>query len=326
VRRRDFIKMIGGGAAVLPFAAKAQKSAMPVVGYLSANTASGDARPVLAFVKGLGETGYEDGKTVKIVYRWADGQYDRLPSMAADLVRDQVAVIAALGTPAVRAAKAATATIPIAFTTIADPVQIGFVASLNRPGGNLTGVTLLAVEVGPKLLEILRGVVPSATTIALLLNPTNPNSQTQLKDTQEAARRLGLELQVLNASVERDFDAAFAKLGELKASALIIGQDVYFNAESARLATLTVRHAIPAIYPLPEFAAAGGLFSYGASRSDAWHQAGIYVGRILKGETPAELPVVQPTKFELTINLKTAKALGLTVPPSLLASADEVIE
>jgi putative tryptophan/tyrosine transport system substrate-binding protein len=326
VRRRDFIKMIGGGAAALPLAAKAQKSAMPVVGYLSANTASGDARPVLAFVKGLGETGYEDGKTVKIVYRWADGQYDRLPSMAADLVRDQVAVIAALSTPAVRAAKAATATIPIAFTTIADPVQIGFVASLNRPGGNLTGVTLLAVEVGPKLLEILREVVPSATTIAMLLNPTNPNSETQLKDTQEAARRLGLELQILNASVERDFDAAFAKLGELKASALIIGQDVYFNAESARLAALTVRHAIPAIYPLPEFAAAGGLFSYGASRSDAWHQAGIYVGRILKGETPAELPVVQPTKFELTINLKTAKALGLSVPPSLLASADEVIE
>jgi ABC-type uncharacterized transport system substrate-binding protein len=326
VRRRDFIKMIGGGAAALPLAAKAQKSAMPVVGYLSANTASGDARPVLAFVKGLGETGYEDGKTVKMVYRWADGQYDRLPSMAADLVRDQVAVIAAFSTPAVRAAKAATATIPIAFTTIADPVQIGFVASLNRPGGNLTGVTLLAVEVGPKLLEILRGVVPSATTIALLLNPTNPNSETQLKDTQEAARRLGLELHVLNASVERDFDAVFAKLGELKASALIIGQDVYFNAESARLAALTVRHAIPAIYPLPEFAAAGGLFSYGASRSDAWHQAGVYVGRILKGEAPAELPVVQPTKFELTINLKTAKALGLTVPPSLLASADEVIE
>ena len=326
MRRRDVIKMIGGGVAALPLVAKAQKSAIPVVGYLSANTASGDARPVLAFVKGLGETGYEDGKTVKIVYRWAEGQYDRLPSMAADLVRDQVAVIAALSTPAVRAAKAATATIPIAFTTIADPVQIGFVASLNRPGGNLTGVTLLAVEVGPKLLEILRGVVPTATTIALLLNPTNPNSETQLKDTQEAARRLGLELHVLNASVERDFDAVFAKLAELKASALIIGQDVYFNGESARLAALTVRHAIPAIYPLPEFAAAGGLFSYGASRSDAWHQAGVYVGRILKGETPAELPVVQPTKFELIINLKTAKALGLTVPSSLLASADEVIE
>jgi putative tryptophan/tyrosine transport system substrate-binding protein len=326
MRRRDFIEVIGGVIAAWPLAARAQRPTMPLVGYLSANTSSGDARPVLAFVKALGETGYEDGKTVKIVYRWADGQYDRLPSMAAELVRDQVAVIAALGTPAVRAAKAATTTIPIAFATIADPVQIGFVASLNRPGGNVTGVTLLAVEIGPKLLEILRGVVPSATTIALLLNPTNPNSETQLKNTQQAARKLGLELHVLNASVERDFDAVFSSLREQKASALIIAQDVYFNAESARLAALTVHNAVPAIYPLPEFAAAGGLFSYGASRSDAWRQAGIYVGRILKGEIAAELPVVQPTKFELTINLKTAKTLGLTIPPSLLASADEVIE
>jgi putative ABC transport system substrate-binding protein len=326
VRRRDFIKMIGGGAAASPLAAQAQKLAMPVVGYLSANTSSGDARPVAAFVEGLGQRGYEDGKTVKIEYRWADGQYDRLSSMAADLVRDHVTVIAALGTPAVRATKAATTVVPVVFTTIADPVQIGFVNSLSHPGGNLTGVTLLAVEVGPKLLEILRGVVPSATIIALLLNPTNPNSETQSKNTQEAARRLGLELHILNASAERDFDAAFAKLHELKASALIIGQDVFFNAESARLAALTVRHAIPAIYALPEFAAAGGLFSYGASRNDAWRQAGIYVGRILKGEKPAELPVVQPTKFELTINLKAAKALGLAVPTSLLASADEVIE
>jgi putative tryptophan/tyrosine transport system substrate-binding protein len=199
MRRREFITLVGGAAAAWPLTARAQRPTMPLVGYLSANTASGDARPILAFVKGLGETGYEDGKTVKIVYRWADGQYDRLPSMAADLVREQVAVIAALGTPAVRAAKAATTMVPIAFATIADPVQIGFVASLNRPGGNMTGVTLLAVEIGPKLLEILRGVVPSATTIALLLNPTNPNSETQLKNTQEAARRLGLELHVLNA-------------------------------------------------------------------------------------------------------------------------------
>ena len=310
----------------MPIAAQAQRPAVPVVGYLSANTPSGDARPAAAFIRGLGQTGYEDGKTVKIEYRWADGQYDRLPPMAADLVRDQVAVIAALGTPAVRVAKAATATIPIAFTTIADPVQIGFVTSLNRPGGNLTGATLLAVEIGPKLLEILRGVVPSAAIIALLVNPTNLNSEMQSKNTQEAAHRLGLELHILNASVESDFDKVSTKLRELKASALIIAQDVYFNAEIARLAALTVRHAIPAIYPLPEFAAAGGLFSYGASRSDAWRQAGIYVGRILKGERPAELPVVQPTKFELTINLKTARALGLTVPTTLLASADEVIE
>jgi putative tryptophan/tyrosine transport system substrate-binding protein len=326
VRRRDFIKMIGGGAAALPLAAQAQRPAMPVIGYLSANTASGDARPLAAFVKALSDTGYEDGKTVKVDYRWADGHYDRLPSMAADFVRDQVDVIAALGTPAVRAAKAATVTIPIAFATIADPVQIGFVSSLNRPGGNLTGVTLLAVEVGPKLLEMLREVVPSASRIALLVNPTNPNSEMQSKNMRDAAGRLGIELQVLNASVERDFDAGFAKLRDAKASALIIGQDVYFNAECARLAALTVRHKIPAIYPLPEFAAAGGLFSYGASRSDAWRQVGMYVGRMLKGEKPARLPVIQPTKFELTINLKTARELGLTVPTSLLARADEVIE
>jgi ABC-type uncharacterized transport system substrate-binding protein len=325
MRRREFLGILGGVAG-LSLSAHAQSSAVPVVGYLSANSSSGDAGPVAAFVKGLGEAGFEDGKTVKIEYRWADGQYDRLPSIAADLVRNQVAVISAMGTPAVRTAKAATTTIPVVFTTIADPVQIGFVASLNRPGGNLTGVTLLAVEVGPKLLEMLRAVVPSATTMALLVNPTNPNAETQSRNTQEAARSLGLELHVLHASAERDFDTAFARLRELKVSALIIGQDVYFNAESARLAAMAMRHGFPAIYPLQEFAAAGGLFSYGASRNDAWRQAGIYVGRILKGEKPAELPVVQPTKFELTINLKTAKALGLTVPTSLLASADEVIE
>ena len=325
MRRRELLGILGGAVA-WPLSARAQAAAIPVVGYLSANSPNGDAGPVVAFVKGLSEAGYEDGETVKIEYRWADGQYDRLPSMAADLVRNRVAVISAMGTPAVRTAKTATATIPVVFTTIADPVQIGFVASLNRPGGNLTGVTLLAVEIGPKLLEMMRAVVPSATIMALLVNPTNPNAETQSRNTQEAARSLGLELHVLHASEERDFDAVFAKLTELRASALIIGQDVYFNAESARLAAMTIRHTIPAIYPLPEFAAAGGLFSYGASRNDAWRQAGIYVGRILKGEKPADLPVVQPTKFELTINLKTAKALGLTVPTSLLASADEVIE
>jgi len=326
VKRRDVIRMIGGTVTALPFAAIAQGPTVPVVGYLSANTSSGDAGLVEAFAKGLRGMGYEDGKTVKVEYRWADGQYDRLPLMTAAFVRDQVAVIAAVGTPAVAAAKATAAAIPIVFTTIADPVQIGFVGSLNRPGGNITGVTLLAVEIGPKLLEMLRSVVPSATAIALLVNPANPNFEMQSKSTQEAARRLGLDLHVLNASAERDFDIVFARLRELKASALIIAQDVHFNAECARLAALSVRHEIPAIYPLPEFAAAGGLFSYGASRSDAWQQAGVYVGRILKGEKPAELPVVQPTKFELSINLRTARALGLNVPTSLLASADTVIE
>ena len=326
MKRRDVIRMIGGTVTALPFAAIAQGPTVPVVGYLSANTSSGDAGLVEAFAKGLRGMGYEDGKTVKVEYRWADGQYDRLPLMTAAFVRDQVAVIAAVGTPAVAAAKATAAAIPIVFTTIADPVQIGFVGSLNRPGGNITGVTLLAVEIGPKLLEMLRSVVPSATAIALLVNPANPNFEMQSKSTQEAARRLGLDLHVLNASAERDFDIVFARLRELKASALIIAQDVHFNAECARLAALSVRHEIPAIYPLPEFAAAGGLFSYGASRSDAWQQAGVYVGRILKGEKPAELPVVQPTKFELSINLRTARALGLNVPTSLLASADTVIE
>ena len=324
MRRREFIKIIAGSAAAWPLAALAQQPAMPVIGYLAAASPKSDASLVAAFVKGLGETGYEDGKNVQIEYRWAENQYDRLPAMAADLVRQKVAVIAAVTTPAARAAKAATATIPIVFTTIADPVQIGFVASLNRPGGNVTGVTLLSVEVGPKLLELLHGAVPSATTIALLVNPTNPNAETQSKNIQAAALKLGLQVHVLNASTERDFDAVFAKVRELRAGALIIVQDVFFNTQSQQLAALTVRHAIPAISQLREFAAAGGLMSYGASRSDAWRQAGIYVGRILKGEKPAELPVVQPTKFELTINLKTAKALGLTLP--FVALADEVIE
>src|SRR6516165_3474021 len=248
MRRRDFIRIVGGGAAALPFAAQAQKWALPVVGYLSAGTSSGDARPVAAFVKGLGETGYEDDKTVKIEYRWADNQYDRLPLIAADLVRQQVAVIAAVTTPAARAAKAATDTTPIVFTTIADPVQIGFVASLNRPGGNVTGATMLSVEVGPKLMELLHGAVPSAGTMALLINPTNPNAETQSKSIQQAALKLGVKLHVLNASTERDFEAVFAKLNELQAGGLIIGHDVFFNAQAMQLGALTVRNKLPAIY------------------------------------------------------------------------------
>ncbi|MGB8755973.1 MAG: ABC transporter substrate-binding protein [Pseudolabrys sp.] len=307
-------------------AAQAQRPTIPVVGYLSAGTSRGDTRLVAAFVKGLGETGYEDGKTVQIEYRWADDQYDRLPSIAADLVRRQLVVIAAVTTPAARAAKAVTATIPVVFSTIADPVQIGLVASLNRPGGNVTGVTILSVEVGPKLLELLHEAVPSATIIALLVNPTNPNAESQSKNTQEAGLRLGLKIHVLNASTERDFDGVFAKLRELKAGALVIAQDVLFNGQSEQLAALTLRHAIPAIYPQPGLAAAGGLISYGASGSDAWRQVGIHVGRILKGEKPAELPVQRATKVELIINLRTAKALGITVPNTLIGRADELIE
>lgn len=312
--------------AVCPIAAHAQKSGMPVVGYLSAGSSHDDTGPTEAFVRGLREVGYDDGRNVRVEYRWAEDRYDRLPALAAELVGAQVTVIAALGTPAARAAKAATTTIPTVFTSISDPVQIGFVQSLSRPGGNITGVTLQSVEVGPKLLEIIRGVTTSATRIALLVNPTNPNSVAQTKNTQDAGRALGIDIVVLHASAEGDFDAAFARLREEKASALIIGQDLFFNSKTKQLAAMALRYSIPAIYPQPDFAAAGGLMSYGSSRTDAWRQAGVYAGRIVKGEKPADLPVLQPTKFELSINLNTAKSLGLVVPTSLIASADSLIE
>jgi putative ABC transport system substrate-binding protein len=325
MRRREFITALGGAAA-WPFTAHAQQSAMPAVGFLGAGTSKGYAQALAAFLKGLGETGYVDGKNVQIEFRWAENQYERLPGLAADLVRQQVAVIAAPTTPAARAAKAATATIPIVFTTIADPVQIGLVASLHSPGGNVTGATFLSVEVGPKLLELLHAAVPSATVMVLLVNPTNPNIETQSRTLQAAALKLGLRVHILNASTETDFDAVFAKLQELQAGALMISQDVLFNTQSGQLASLSVRHAMPAIYELREFAVAGGLMSYGASQSDTWRQAGIYVGRILKGEKPSDLPIMQPTKFEFVINLKTAKTLGLTIPDGLVNAADEVIE
>jgi putative ABC transport system substrate-binding protein len=325
MRRRDFIVLAGGGAAIWPLFARAQAT-VPVIGYLAAGSSKGDEQIAAALLKGLAETGYEDGKNVRIEYRWADNQYERLPSMATDIVRQKVAVIAATTTPAARAAQAATKTIPIVFTSISDPVQTGLVASLNRPGGNVTGITLLSVEVGPKLLDLLRGATPSTTVMGLLVNPTNPNAESQAKNTQAAALRLGLQLQVLNASAESEFDAAFAKMRELQVGGLIIGQDVLFNTKSAQLAALTVRHALPAIALVREFAVAGGLISYGASRLDAWRQAGIYVGRILKGERPSELPVMRPTTFDLIINLKTAKELGFAMPDTILAQANEVIE
>jgi putative tryptophan/tyrosine transport system substrate-binding protein len=330
MKRRDFIKVLGsvlgGGAVAGPLAARAQRTALPVIGFLAAGNSISEARLQDAFVKGLSKAGYEVGKNVMIEHRWAENQYDRLPAMAADLVHREVTVLTATTTPAVRAAKAATGTIPIVFTTIADPVEIEFVASLNRPGGNMTGATLLSVEVGPKLVDLLHVAVPSARTMVLLINPTNPNAETQSKSMQQAALKLGLTLNVLNASAERDFDAVFAKLGELRADALVIGHDVFFNAQTRNLAALALHNKLPAIYTLSEFAASGGMMSYGASRSDAWHQAGIYVGRILKGEKPAELPVIQPTAFEMVINVKTAKALGVSVPLTLIARADEIIE
>jgi ABC-type uncharacterized transport system substrate-binding protein len=327
IRRRDFITLLGGAVMARPLAARAQQAGrMPTIGYLEAGSPDKDANRVLAFRQGLSETGYDEGRNVAMEYRWAEGQYDRLPAMAADLSHRQVTVIAAATTPAALAAKAATATVPIVFTTISNPVQIGLVASLSRPGGNVTGVTQLNVEVGPKLLELLHEVVPTATIMALLVNPTNPNAETTERELQAAARTLGLQLHVLNASTEGDLDAVFATWHQLRAGGLVIGGDVFFTGRSEQLAALTLRHAVPSIYQPRAFVAAGGLMTYGAIATDAYRQAGVYTGRILKGEKPADLPVQQATKVELIINLKTAEALGLTFPLSLLGRADVVIE
>jgi putative tryptophan/tyrosine transport system substrate-binding protein len=327
MRRRDFIGLFGGAAAAWPLAVSAQSSDVPVIGILNPTSGGGVWLPLeAAFRKGLSDTGYTEGRNLRIESRWADGQYDRLPALADELIQRGVAAIAAFTTPAVQAAKAATATIPIVFTTISDPVQIGFVASLNHPGGNLTGVTILSVEVGPKSLELLHSAVPSAKSMALLINPKNPNAAAQSKNLQMAAQRLGLQLHILNAITPSDFDAAFAKVHELKASALMIAQDVMFNTQTAKLAELALRYAIPAIYPTRDFAEAGGMMSYGTDLRDEYRQAGIYTGRILRGEKPADLPVIQASKFELIINLKTAKTIGLTLSPDMLSIADEVIE
>jgi putative ABC transport system substrate-binding protein len=267
-----------------------------------------------------------EGRNVAIEARWADNQYDRLPAMAAELIRRQVSVMIAFSTPAALAAKAATTTIPVVFTTNRDPEQIGLVASLSHPGGNMTGATNLGVEVELKLLELLHDVVPSAKIIALLVNPTNFNTEAILRRLQPGVRRFGLQLHVLNASTERDFDTAFATLRQLRADGLVVVQDVFFTTQSRQLAALAIRHAVPAIFQEREFAVAGGLMSYTGSVPDEYRQAGVYTGRVLKGEKPADLPIVQATKFELVINLKTAKALGLSVPLGLLNAADEVIE
>jgi putative ABC transport system substrate-binding protein len=323
MRRRDFVTFLGG-AVGWPFAAAAQQ--VPVVGFI--NSASPDlfVHFVRAFHQGLGETGYVEGRNVTIEYRWAEGQYNRVPTLAADLVRRQVTVIAATTTPAALSAKAATATIPIVFTMSGDPVKLGLIGNLSRPTGNVTGVTQLNVEVGPKRLELAHELVPTATTIALLVNPTNPISPALLRDLQAAARSLGVELHVLRASNEREIDGAFATLARLRLGVLVISSDPLFTSRSEQLAALAVRHAIPTIYQNREFAAAGGLMSYGGSSLDAYHQVGVYTGRILAGAKPPDLPVVQATKVELFINLKTANTLRLEIPPALLARADEVIE
>jgi putative ABC transport system substrate-binding protein len=328
MRRRDFITFLGSAAAAWPLAAWAQQTATPVIGFLSALSPGPNAQRLAAFHQGLNETGYMEGRNVTIEYRWADGQYDRLPALAADLVRRQVTVLAALGsTPGALAAKAATKTIPIVFITGSDPVALGLVASLNRPGGNVTGVTQLGVELVPKRLELLHEMVPTATSVALLVNPTNPRqTEEETRKGKDAARILGLQLHILPVSTGSELDAAFVTLARLRIGALLISSEAFFLNRSERLAALTVRYGVPAINPFREFATDGGLMSYVTSSTDTWRSAGSYTGRILKGEKPADLPVQQSTKLELILNLKTAKALGLTVPLTLLGRADAVIE
>jgi len=329
VRRRTFL---GTSAAILatplcfPDAAAEQPKKLSVIGFLNGTSPGPAATLVAAFRQGLSETGYVEGQNVTIEYRWAEGDYDRLPGFAADLVSRKVDVIVATGSDrSALAAKSATSTIPIVFTA-GDPVAIGLAASLARPGGNLTGFSIITVELHPKLLELLSELVPRAGVIALLVNPNNPNAERVMQDVQEAARAKGVQLPILKAGTEAEIDAAFASLVELRGGALFVSADAFFNSRHKQLVALASGHAIPAIYEWREFPAAGGLISYGTSLAAIYREVGIYAGRILKGAKPADLPVQQPTTFELVVNLKTAKALGLTVPPSILARADEVIE
>ena len=326
MKRRDLLTIAGGTAIAWPLIVRAQQKAMPAIGYLHGLSLDLAKSTLAAFHQGLGETGYVAGQNVTIKYRWAEGRYDRLPALAADLVGRKVDVIVAFGPPSAHAAKDATSTIPIVFTTGTDPVGDGLVASLARPGGNLTGVSILAVNLASKRLELISELVPQAKVIALLVNPTNVGELGVVRDVQEAARVKGLQLQILKAGSDSEIDAAFATLVQLHAGALIASPDPFYFGRHDQLVALAAGHGIPAIYAFRDFAASGGLISYGSSLASAWRLAGAYVGRILKGEKPADLPVEQPTKFELVVNLKTAKALGLAVPQSLLARADEVIE
>jgi putative ABC transport system substrate-binding protein len=326
VRRREFIVALGG-AAVWPLAARAQQPAMPVIGYLNGASSAQFTHLLVAFRKGLAETGYTEGRNAAIEYRYADGQYDRLPALAADLVSHRVAVIVATaGTPTVRAAKAATSTIPIVFVIGGDPVAFGFVGSLNRPGGNATGVTLVAAETAAKRLEFLLEMVPTAAVTGVLANLANPITKPQLTELEGAARTLGRQLRILNASTEADLEMAFAAIDQQHIGAFLVAADPFFDDRRAKLVALAARYRVPVSYVRREFVEVGGLMSYGPDNRDGFRQAGVYTGRILKGEKPADLPVMQPTKFELIINLKTAKALGLNVPDKLLVAADEVIE
>jgi putative tryptophan/tyrosine transport system substrate-binding protein len=326
MRRREFITLLGGAGAAWPLAARAQQPAMPVIGFLDTRSPDGMTDRLRAFREGLKDSGYVERENVAIEYRWAENQLDRLPELAAELVRRQVAVIAATSTYSAFAAKAATTTTPIVFLVGEDPVRLGLVASLARPGGNLTGINNFTGELTVKRLELLREMVPGAARIAVLVNPANTRTETPLRDAAAAARVMGLQIQVLNASTSREIDAAFATFVRERPDAVFVSLDVFFIGRRAQLVNLASRHALPATYPLREFAEAGGLMSYGTNILDTFRHIGVYAGRILKGAKPADLPVVQSTKFELVINAWTARMLGLEVPPALLATADEVIE
>jgi ABC-type uncharacterized transport system substrate-binding protein len=328
MRRREFITLLGGAAAAWPFAVRAQKKpAMPVIGYLSTRAPDESAHLLAAFRRGLAETGFVEGQNVTIEYRWAQGEYDRLPALAAELVHSPVIVLAATGgEPAALAAKAATATIPVVATFAADPVKQGLVGSLSRPGKNVTGISNLATTLEAKRLGLLHNLVPQAATIGVLLNPTSSTAASQLRDLQEAARTIGLQLHVLRASTDGQIDAAFESVARNHIPALAMAGDPFFNSRRDKLVALAARHAVPSMYSFRDYAVVGGLMSYGIDLPDVYRQIGVYVGRILKGAKPADMPVEQPTKFEFVINLKTAKALGLTVPEGLLNAADEVIE
>jgi putative ABC transport system substrate-binding protein len=327
MRRREFMILLGGGATAWPLAARAQQPVMPVIGFVSSQSPEAFREQLRGLRQGLKDTGYVEGENVAIEYRWAENQMDRLPALAAELVRRRVAVISTGSDAAALVAQAATATIPIVFSFSQDPVRLGLVASLARPGGNLTGINFLNAELAAKRLEFLRELVPAAARVAVLVNPTNaPAAETTLRDVEAAARAMGLQIQVLNASTSREIAAAFATFGRERPDSLFVGGDAFFISRRVQLATLASRHAIPATYPMRDFVEVGGLMSYGSNLTDAYRQVGVYAGRILKGAKPADLPVVQASKFELVINAETARILGLTVPPTLLATADEVIE
>jgi putative ABC transport system substrate-binding protein len=325
IRRREFITLLGGAAAAWPLAARAQQGTLPVIGYLTGGSEVA-VEQLAAFRRGLQDAGYREGENVAIAYRWAEDQYERLPALADDLVTQQVRVIAAIGIPAAQAAKAATSTIPIVFTVGGDPVEFGLVAGLARPGGNLTGVSSLSVDLGSKRLELLHELIPAVGDVWLLINSSNPNAEFLSRDAEAAARALKLGVHILSASTDREFDQVFATLAQQRARALVIGNGIVFNARAAQLGALALAHRIPAIFQYREFAAAGGIMSYGGSIEANSRPVGAYAGRILKGEKPADLPVQQATKIELILNLRTAKAFGLDVPITLLGRADEVIE